>query len=297
MLQTWRNLVTECRLHGLGKVFHSGVGILSLHSYGNMISWNEVHDLYYTGISSGWGWNYDETVSRDNRIEYNHIYDVGQGMLSDMGGVYTLGVQPGTVVRGNVIHDVNAHGYGGWGIYPDEASSHIVYEDNIVYDTSHEAFRQHFGRENTVRNNIFAYGGTGVIGLIREERHLSFTLERNILLTDGMPVYNGRNITERTVAADLNVIWNTGGMLREGAMLRSARARGLDQHSITADPGFRDLDRRDFRLRSDSPVLSVGFRPERLPVTGEFWRTVYEWEVTGPHPKEFPVGTWQRVWG
>ena len=64
--------------------------------------------------------------------EFNHLYNIGQGVLSDMGAIYTLGVQAGTVIRNNLIHDVNSFTYGGWGIYPDEGSSDMVIENNIV---------------------------------------------------------------------------------------------------------------------------------------------------------------------
>ncbi|MFH1739060.1 MAG: hypothetical protein ABIH23_08635 [bacterium] len=70
------------------------------------------------------------TPCGNNRIEWNHIYQV---MLErdDGGGVYTLGNQPGTVIRGKHIHDnTNLPG----GIYLDEGSGFIEVTDNCVYE-------------------------------------------------------------------------------------------------------------------------------------------------------------------
>ena len=50
----------------------------------------------------------DVTRVTNNLIEWNDIFDIGQGMLSDMGGIYTLGKSSGTVLRNNRISNVIA---------------------------------------------------------------------------------------------------------------------------------------------------------------------------------------------
>jgi hypothetical protein len=228
------------------------------------------------------------------RIEKNHIHDIGQGVLSDMGGVYTLGIQPGSTIRGNRIHGVKAAGYGGWAIYPDEGSSHLVIEDNVAHDTTGHVFHQHYGNENTVRNNVFAFGGEGVLALSRGPAHnggrgaLAFTLERNILVSDGRPVIasglsdDAAEAADRPFLSDLNLFWDVSGApvalgdghgagkggLRKTYDLAGWQALGLDRHSLAADPRFVDLAARDLRLAPESPALALGFRPIDLSDVG-----------------------------
>lgn len=66
----------------------AGCGILLMHASECEISDNEIHDLEYTGISIGWCWGYADSSTYGNIIKGNHIYDIGKGNLSDMGGIY-----------------------------------------------------------------------------------------------------------------------------------------------------------------------------------------------------------------
>ena len=176
-------VVSENYIHNIGIVYPAAVGVWIGQSSGNTVAHNEIGDTYYTAISLGWTWGYGPTAAHDNRIEFNNIYNIGRGLLSDMGCIYSLGVQPGTVERNNLCHDVTRYErYGGWGLYTDEGSSQIVIENNIVYRTQDGGFHQHYGRENIVRNNIFALGQDGAdSGAARKETHLSFTFEHNIV--------------------------------------------------------------------------------------------------------------------
>jgi hypothetical protein len=294
--RTGNNVVTDNHIHQAGRIFHSAVGILSVHSFGNEIAHNHIHDLYYSGISCGWVWGYAESVSKDNRIEKNHIHHIGQGWLSDMGGIYTLGVQPGTVLRGNLIHDIEKWGYGGWAIYPDEGSSHILIENNVCYDTNSDVFHQHYGRENMVRNNVFAFGREGIARHSRiwgrdvhpsvDKSFRAFVLERNILVSDGQLLFVGGHsapLTRRNFLSDLNLLWDVSRAPLSGDAVYDAKrqvscpsplgisawqALGQDTHSIVADPGFVDLEKRDFTLREDSPALALGFQPIDLSDVG-----------------------------
>lgn len=276
--RTGRNHITDNHIHHIGRVFHQATGIFCKHTFANLVAQNHIHDGYYSGISCGWVWGYADSVSKDNHFIKNHIHHLGFGWLSDMGGIYTLGVSPGTVLRGNLIHDVLRASYGGWAIYLDEGSSHIVVENNICYNTTSESFHTHYGRENIVRNNIFAFASDGLVALNRAEGHQAFTFERNLLITHGSPLYSGGyacRLDDPHFNADLNLLWQTDGAEPisrnaggEGTdtpdagrlTLAQMQALGYDRHSLVADPKCADLEARDFTLAADSPAFTLGFK-------------------------------------
>jgi parallel beta-helix repeat protein len=255
-------LVTNCHIHDIGIVYPAAVGVWIGQSYDNTVAHNAIHDTCYSTISVGWTWGYGPTLARGNRIESNHLYNVSRGWLSDLGGIYTLGTQPGTMLRNNVIHDVESYGYGGWGLYTDEGSSEILLENNIVYRTKSGGFHQHYGRENTLTNNILAFAREGQIIRSREEDHLSFTFERNIVYFDQGALLGG-NWNNGQFAMDYNDYWDTRKEPVRFATwsFEEWQQMGFDEHSIIEDPLFTDPQNGDFTLAPNSPALKLGFRP------------------------------------
>lgn len=304
-LETGNNAVTDCHIHHGGRVFRAAEGIHCMHSYGNRFCHNDIHDFYYTGISLGWQWNFGPSICRDNKVEFNHIHHLGLGLLSDMGGVYTLGVQSGTTIRNNHIHDINALNYGAWCIYPDEGSSHLLIENNICHSTNREIFHQHYGRENLVRNNIFAFADRGIVSygcFVAPE--LGFRLRQNVLLSRGEPHFlAGYGVDVDTLGheSNFNLLYRYDGKgpwftkkrgttssAEGGIPFEEWQQNGHDRQSIVEDPGCADPEGGDFTLPPDSPAcVKLGFTPIDTRRIGPRPRKHWN-DYAPPHPRALP---------
>ncbi len=272
---TTKNInVKDCHIGFYGRLFNNAIGILLTHAIDCELSNNEIHDGWYTGISVGWNWGYADNPTNNIQVKDNLIYNIGNGWLSDMGGIYTLGIQPDTVLSGNIIYNVGcdegAYGYGGWGIYLDEGSSGITVENNLVYDCSSQTFHQHYGKDNVVRNNIFAFGGEGQFIITKNEEHNSLTLTNNILVGDNTVMYKN-SVKKDWFTDNSNLYWDytNGGNVYSGNSTKLTErhtlvimtARGYYNNAVFEDPLFRDAANRDFTLAENSPALKAGFVP------------------------------------
>ena len=265
--------VTNCEINEYGRIYNHSIGVLLCHASDCVIANNEIHDGWYTAVSVGWVWGYGENPTNNIQVKDNLIYNIGNGWLSDMGGIYTLGIQPDTVLSGNVIYNVGCYGgkqgYGGWGIYLDEGSTEILVENNLVYDCSSQAFHQHYGRDNMIRNNILAFGGEGVFRITRNEDHNSLFLENNILVSDDRVMY-WETTSPDWFKDNNNLYWDYGNKavysgwstkLGDRKDIVNMVGRGYYNNAVFADPIFKDAENRDFTLAENSPALETGFKP------------------------------------
>ncbi len=140
-----------------GQTLFGSVGIWVGITQKTDIRNNVIRQTPYTGISLGWQWNPNPTPARENRIAGNRIYDCMQ-ILSDGGGIYTLGFQPDSVIEGNVIYGI-PHASGraeSNGMFIDEGSTDFTIKNNVVYNTEQSSLRFHQAGKNLVQDNILS---------------------------------------------------------------------------------------------------------------------------------------------
>lgn len=253
--------------------FPTGVGIIIFHSSDNIVTHNEIADFGYTGISVGWVWGYGKSVAARNNISYNHIHHIGWGELSDMGGIYTLGPSEGTIINNNHIHHIYSYGYGGWGIYTDEGSTGIKIENNLVYKCKSSGFHQHYGKDNIIRNNIFANQYKGQLEASRKEDHKSFLFTNNIIYFDNGDLIGQHGWKHVNFDSDYNCYWDTRTthIDFEGLSFNEfVKTTGNDKNSIIADPGFVNPLEFNFQIMNNSVIDKINFKPFDYSLSGVY---------------------------
>jgi len=267
--KTSSNEVSHNHIHNSGRVWKGCVGIWVGPVDGTRIAHNHIHDLPYSGISVGWTWNAEPSGAHHNIIEHNHIHDVVQSM-SDGGGIYTLGLQPGTVIRNNIIHDNPGYEPRRWaeGIYMDMGSSEMLIENNLICRVANHGIKIGYGNRNIVRNNIFALAGKPLI-FVSQKRCKDNLFERNLFILKREMA--STQLSTESARFHYNLYYQVDGLLPRftpAMNLKKWQAAGRDKGSIVANPGFTDIDKGDFTLKPGSPAFKVGFKPLKIPPVG-----------------------------
>lgn len=240
---TGSNVISANSIIDTGKLIPGAVGVWIGQSSDNTVSNNLIANTSYTGISVGWKWGYGATTASGNRITNNLLVNIGMAQLSDLGAIYTLGESPGTVISGNVIHEVRSYsnyGAGSWGLYNDSGSSNILWERNIVVGTDDGGYLLNQGRNNTVRSNVLAFGNRHEVRLAIQNTGTNLAFDSNILIPkvlvpfDALAtapdfVYTGNRVSNRVLTGVLDLARCGTGCTLSTAMLTV----GADPRIIT----------------------------------------------------------------
>ncbi len=147
--------VGNCHFYNVSNEDWGCLAIAAGYVSGINIHHNTIHDVSYSAISLGWGWNRDLVCMKDNMVHANLIYHYAQHMY-DCAGIYTLGNQPGTMITENVVRDIAKPSYvhdpeHWFYLYTDEGSSNITLKNN--WTPSEKFLKNANGPGNTWENN------------------------------------------------------------------------------------------------------------------------------------------------
>ena len=186
-----------------------------------------------------------------NIIEHNLLYDL---MYT---GFRTDDWQDETYIRNNIVWNCGGSAY----IF----KGHNYLENNIAVNASKavhlRAFPQQTFKEGAViRNNIFTSGSREFIVYKPTGWPRHMNLHRP-----------GRDLMPYEYEVDYNVYWYPGAE----EFLEEQKSNGIEEHTVAADPLFKNPETGDFSLKKDSPALKLGFkeidsRPESFGITSAY---------------------------
>lgn len=158
-------------------------GILSTYATNVQIVHNEVANVAYDGIDTGYGWGINDaggsaeyvrrgyynwhplyttpTTLKDNLVAGNLIHHT-KARFADGGSLYNLSASPGTVVERNYLFNVS-----GVGLYLDEGTRYTTYRQNVLQGTNPWIFTNAYSdgnntSDNMIRENWFNSGGAQI---------------------------------------------------------------------------------------------------------------------------------------
>lgn len=227
--------------------------------------------------------------TRANIVENNEIHNVME-RLGDGNPIYVSGTGPFNIIRRNYVHHISR---GSGMIRTDGWQKDTLITENIIYKCIGGGIaRKNY---NHVENNIIAdieydRGYVDFVSFPEDRPTAGSRVQRNILYHSGKePIFyyvhswsaEGRKFTRpKDTEADYNLFYCVGEPNAGSEFIDKMRADGIEEHSISADPLFIDLENGDFRLKPNSPALKLGIKQIDVTKIG----------LTEDFPKRFRKG-------
>ncbi len=145
-------------------------GILSTYATNVQIVHNEVANVPYDGIDTGYGWGTNDaggsddyldrgyynwhpryttpTTLKDNLVSGNLVHHT-KAQFADGGSVYNLSASPGTVVERNYLYNIS-----GVALYLDEGTRYTTYRQNVLQGAGVWTFTNAYSMRNNTSDNL-----------------------------------------------------------------------------------------------------------------------------------------------
>lgn len=280
----------------------------------HLIEYNHIHHVNQETEDSGMIYcSQIDWTKRGNVIQYNYLHDSGgYGRNSATGawqtpwrtyGIYLDDWSSDTKVYGNIVTNT-ANG----GIFIHGGRDNIV-ENNVIIEGGHlgqmvysawlpgHPVAQKWLPVMFAKIQEMGYTKYPLLSTIKDVqsgatmsgnsfvRNIIYYVSQNGVLYD---INNDMDFA--TTISDYNIIYHSGLPLRVSLFGATGeqqwitwKDKGLDQHSIIADPLFSDVVRSDFTLSPDSPALKMGFKPIPFDKIGPYKDPLRaRWPTGGP---------------
>lgn len=270
--------IINCEFENYARLNKTYTSAFHLEGVGNRAAYNEVHEAEHTAI--GWGGNYQV-------MEFNEIYNVCT-LTDDAAAMYAGRslIPRGNVIKYNYLHEIGRQGQtggqrnGSHAIYLDDGYSSADLIGNVLENVANYGIFMGGGRDNVAYNNVMINCGGGIFC---DNRYLdtdnwsdtrvtalqSNTYWRNDVWKEAFPELYNIDLEKAGVPAnnrfENNLMYNTGAM----NIYPEAQENGVVENnwSTTADPGFLDVENKNYLFKEDAEVFNKieGFMP--IPFT------------------------------
>ena len=154
--------ISDNLVHDIGIDYRDFAGIMFTYTQKVTVTHNEIYNVPYSGICSGYGWGANDaggnadyksrstgnlyqyqplytnaTIAKDNTISANFMHLI-QLQMNDGGCHYHLGANPNTVITENYCEGKGSGPSGVvWGEYADEGSAYLTITKNVYANFSY----------------------------------------------------------------------------------------------------------------------------------------------------------------
>ena len=240
--------IKDCCFKRCGLLKADGSPIYIQNAANVYVCRNTILNCSYSAIQVGWSYSHIEQTDtcHDIYIANNHIGYVGNHLLSDLGGIYTIGQCRNGYMIGNLIHDVySMSGNLGIACYNDQGSKYWFWYGNVICGCD-AFFQNNFNYCCGFENNVFMYSNKAGILLnnslgvywyncvFKTNKDISDnkSIQMDMCIFDSEPVVGGKPLNCRYIIANpINTLFRD--VLNHDFSIDTSKSYSIDYNNLS----------------------------------------------------------------